>query len=365
MKNDRQRIMHLIDTLGNGGAEILLKNTIQLLPEFDHVVVYLNKPDEYKTPLIEQGVEVICLNHRGWKSLPFSIIKLKKLIREKKPVIVHSHLFHSTICARLSVPPSVPLVSTLHSLYSKDAFEKNKLSIYAERFTIRKKHALIGVSDHVLKDYLKFVPFAGKRFVLYNFLPSSMFQSKIDHTPGNVVKCVAVGNLKEAKNYRYLLKIFQYLKHENISLDIYGAGALKEELAAFINKEKLNVRLCGQVTNVSEVLQQYHFFLQASLHEGFGLSVIEAMAVKLPVVVSDIPVFREITHELAHFFPLNNAQKAAGVVRSVIANRNKAFSLAEAGFDFVKDNYSAKQYRETLLGIYETLTQQKLVENVQ
>ena len=69
---------------------------------------------------------------------------------------------------------------------------------------MKKRHTLIAVSDYVLIDYLRFVSFKGKRFVLYNFLPEDYFK-KVECGTGNApCKCIAVGTLKEAKNYPYL-----------------------------------------------------------------------------------------------------------------------------------------------------------------
>src|SRR5690606_17908609 len=113
--------------------------------------------------------------------------------------------------------------------------------------------------------------------------------------PGKI-KLVAVGNLKEAKNYFYLLEIFNQLKGLHITLDIYGIGYQKKELMDYIQKNELDVQLCGLKSIDPSVLQQYDYFIQASLHEGFGISVIEAMACGIPVILSDIPVFREITN---------------------------------------------------------------------
>jgi glycosyltransferase involved in cell wall biosynthesis len=355
----RPLILHAINSLSLGGAELLLSNTIALLPEFRHLVVLLHKPSGLSDSFTRQGVELICLVYTGWKSMPASVSKLKEIIKEKRPVLVHSHLFYSTVCARLATPASVPLVSTLHSVYGKDAFDKNIKSLLAARFTLKKRHSLIGVSDYVMQDYLSYVPFKGKRFVLHNFLPDSVF-NKVNHQqPQGTIKMVAVGNLKKAKNYTYLLQIFKYLK--GVSLDIYGEGELEKELRDHISKENLDVRLCGNTNDIPGIFSGYDFFIQASAHEGFGLSVIEAMASGIPVILSDIPVFREITDGLAHFFPLDNEGQAAESLREIL-NKPYPAVLASEAFSFVQRNFSAIQYREKLLFIYETVTQKKLLQ---
>jgi glycosyltransferase involved in cell wall biosynthesis len=351
-------IIHVIDSLSLGGAETLLKNTIALLPQFRHIIVCLDTQSNTNNVDINNA-DIISLGHVGWQSLPGSVIKLRKIINQKKPLLVHSHLFYATICARLATPSSVPLASTIHSLYSKDAFEKNTKSFWAERFLLNKRHALIAVSKFVLDDYLKYIPFTGKQYVLYNFLPDEMFLSNKTLIDNDGINCIALGNLKEVKNYRYLLDIFKYLKPLNINLDIYGKGTEQKQMEEIIKANDLKVRLCGSAGNIPETMQQYDYFIQASSHEGFGLSVIEAMAAGVPVIVSDIPVFREITNGLANFFPLNDAEKAAQLLIDVF-DKQQNNELVRQAFNFARTKYSAYNYKEQLLHIYEDITQLKL-----
>ena len=339
---------------------MLLSHTLHLLPEMEHIVVHLFESKGLQANVYDKACEVICLNNTGWKSMPSSIFKLRSIIKRRKPILVHSHLFYSTLLTRLAIPSSVPLVSTIHSLYSKDAFEKNNKSLLVEKLTIKKKHALIAVSQFVLKDYLTYVPFEGKKFVLYNFIPASFF--KMDERPvqNGIVKCIAIGNLKEAKNYPYLLSIFRQLKDEAISLDIYGTGSLEKELQQTIVSENLNVRLCGNIDDVYKVLPEYDLFLQASAHEGFGLSVIEAMAARLPLALSDIPVFREVTNGLAHFFPLDDALNAAALIKQAVEDKSHLRLLSDQGYSFVREHYSSETYLRELLRIYEEVSNNKL-----
>jgi glycosyltransferase involved in cell wall biosynthesis len=359
MINKSRTLLHTIDTLTTGGAEVLLKHTISLLPEFDHIVVYLNSSSELEKHFESQGVKVICLDHSGWLDFPVSVIKLRRIIKENNPVLVHSHLFYSTLLSRFAVPALIPLVSTLHSMYSKDAFEKNSKSILAERLSLRKRHSLIAVSHFVLQDYLKFISFKGKSFVLYNFLPDNFFQKKTNFSD-DYVRFIAVGNLKSAKNYEYLLQVFKCLKNEKITLDIYGDGPLYPVYKEIVDRENLNVTLCGNTNKMPGVYRGYDFYIQASSHEGFGLSVAEAMASGLPCFLSDIPVFHEVTAGKAFFFTLNDPQVAAGLIMSFIQDKSQAEALSDEGFTLAQLKYSATRYKQDLLAIYKDLVPEKI-----
>jgi glycosyltransferase involved in cell wall biosynthesis len=334
-----------------GGAELLLINTIKLLPGYEHVVVYLFAGNDLVEHFNDRNVEFICLRHRGWRSLFSSKRKLKRIIKRRKPVLVHSHLFDATICARLAVPRDVPLVSTLHSVYSKDAFEKNNKSIWLEKMTLKRRHKLIGVSKYALDDYLRFVPFKGQSYVLYNFLPAFFFD-QISRRPANVLRCIAIGNLKQVKNYGYLLDMFMNLEARPITLDIYGEGNLRRDLQDKIDKYNLPVNLRGPVPNTKPLFKDYDLFIQASTYEGFGLTVIEAMASRLPVFISDIPVFHEITHDLAHFFPLNDSQRATEILHDLNDDKYKREQYTEEGYQHCLRTYNEHAYKNKLLEIY-------------
>jgi len=270
--------------------------------------------------------------------------------------MVHTHLFWSTLIARFAVPKRVPLVSTIHSVYSIDAFQKNKIALTAERMSVRKEHNLIAVSNFVLTDYLEWVSFKGHAFVLYDFLPGSYFkENPRKEGEQQSLRCVAVGNLKEAKNYPYLLQIFSHLKNENITLDIYGLGGMREELNRTIEKENLPVQLRGHASTSMDLLKEYDLFIQASTHEGFGLSVIEAVAAHLPVFVSDIPVFREVTGRHAHFFPLANPAVAAEQLRSAKNELDLRYRYVDKAFHFAKDNFSEQRFIAGLRNIYDQI----------
>jgi glycosyltransferase involved in cell wall biosynthesis len=217
---------------------------------------------------------------------------------------------------------------------------------------LKKSHTLIGVSHHVLKDYVSNVPFKGKRFVLYNFLPDAAFHPKADGSAAGMIKLVAVGNLKEAKNYHYLVQIVKSLP--NVALDIYGTGPLESDLHRYITDQNLPVRLCGSAVITPELLHQYDFFIQASSHEGFGLSVIEAMAAGLPALLSDIPVFREITGGRAHFFPLQNIVEATLKVANIISAPYPQEQVNEA-FNYAHEQYCAARYCQQLVDIYQAV----------
>jgi glycosyltransferase involved in cell wall biosynthesis len=94
---------------------------------------------------------------------------------------------------------------------------------------------------------------------------------------------------------------------------------------------------------VYELLHQYDGFILASAHEGFGIAMVEAMAIGLPCILSDIEVHREVTSNHALFFDLNSPEDCANKILELKNNaelRNKlAFSGKTRAQKFKKEVY--------------------------
>ena len=346
-------ILHIIDSLGVGGTEVLLKNTIPALKEYNHIIVYLQGENEFKEHFVE--IPVYCLGHTGKKSFFRSVRRLRKIIKENKVNIIHSHLLWSGFIARFSKPKAVRLISSIHSVLSKDAFEKNRLSLWMERMTANRQDDVIGVSQYVIDDYLKFVPYKGRTHLLYNFIPAYFYRNvEFDDNQFNnklPIRCVAVGSLKDVKNYQYILEAFAKLPPSSFELDIIGEGQLRNSLQQFITQHQLPIRLLGSKNAIQEILPDYQLFIQASKYEGFGLAIAEAVASGLFPVLSDIPVHREITINKALYFDFGNPNALSDLLVTI---KNK--SVDSASFNNLREHIKkiteSDSYLQQLREIY-------------
>ena len=347
------RILHITEKLGVGGTEILLSNTIPELTEFDHAIVYLAGRDNYQLPIFNK-YPLFYLDHTRRSAIFRSVIRLRRILREYKPDIIHAHSFLASIISRLAKGKNTRLITTIHSVLSKDAFARSKFSLFVERLTSNMQDDLIAVSKVALDDYLQFVPFRGRRYVLYNFIPhkfsDASLRSDYETRESLPVRCVAVGGLKTVKNYHYLLDSFSLLPKGLFTLDVIGDGALRDDLEMRIIKQDLPVTILGNRQNVDELLCDYEIFLQASNYEGFGMAVCEGILSGLIPVLSDIPAHREITDNKAHYFELNNPMSLVSTLMC-LKNRNGLMHLTSCR-DYVSSITSPISYFQRLRDIY-------------
>jgi glycosyltransferase involved in cell wall biosynthesis len=349
---DKQTILHCIDSLGLGGAEVLLRDTLPLLGGFNNIVCYLHPPESLATDF--KDYPLYCLNYSSKLSTLKAVKALKKIIQKHRVSIIHSHLFYSSLLSRLACPKEVRLFFTIHNILSRDAFEVNRFSLIAEKLTYKKRHHIIAVSHEALNDYDKWVGIKGKADVLYNYVSQKFFdlQYSYNQEVKGSFKLVAVGNLRRQKNYPALLKAMDMVKDIPVTLDIYGSGDLQEELQKAIGENQLNVRLMGRVDDVSEILLNYHAYIMPSLFEGFGIAPMEAMAAGMPVLLSDLPVFKEIGGDLPEYFDPGSPASIANTIRNSFQNWNSVKEKAANGKERIRNKASKEIYFKKLSAIY-------------
>ena len=315
-------------------------------------MVYLGGGDGLKESFSQYPV--YCLEHTGKSSIFRSIRRLRKICKQHRVSIIHAHLFWSSIIARLAKPANTRLFTTLHSVLSKDAFERNKLSLWAERLTCGRQDAVIGVSAYVLRDYLQHTGYKGSTHVLYNFIPALFFKDNnrkpVDSNKMKL-RCIAVGNLKQVKNYPFILAAFTGLDPGSFELDIVGEGTMRQELEAVITSKNLPVKLLGSQNDLANILPGYRVFIQASSYEGFGIALAEAVAAGLIPVLSDIPVHREVTDGNAYYFSLSDPAQLARLLDQLSAGEEDTVKL-QNGREHIRKICSADQYFQQLRVIY-------------
>ena len=347
----KTNVLHIIDTLGIGGAEKVMIGTVNSLPDFQHHVVYLGGSNAMASSL-PGSCKTKKLNYRSKFDILRCVIQLRRYIKQNNIEVIHTHLFMATLIARLACPKNVQLFTTIHSMPSKNYFAKRRLAKWMEKITYRSKHHMIAICHEVFNDYNKCIGIKGPYTILYNYVEDIYYATEHRKTSfSETFKMVAVGNLKEAKNYPYLIEAFKKMP-ANVYLDIYGSGPLHSQLQNEIEKHKLNVKLCGVREDIYNVLPQYDAFIMSSIFEGQPISLLEAMACGMPAILSDIPVLREATNNKAIFYDLNNVNDLVEKVTAIANHQVNLDELAKANFERVKKIASKENYMTMLKKLY-------------
>lgn len=145
---------------------------------------------------------------------------------------------------------------------------------------------------------------------------------------------VSIGRLVKQKGYEYLIEAMKKVIREvpNVRLYIVGDGPLKNKLVAKVRKEGLdrNIVLLGKVSDEEKlrVLNTSEIFVLPSLQEGFGITLLEAMACGLPIIANDLLVFREfINQQNGYLVDVRDTKRFAEAIVSLLKDEDKKMEM--------------------------------------
>lgn len=344
-------ILHIIDSLETGGAEVLFAGTVPLLKNYKNIVVTLKPNNDFEEAL--NGLDYYCLHYDNKLDLIRSVRQLQKIIYTHRVDLIHSHLLTSSFLARIA-KKNVPLVFSVHNLLSESAFKNSILSKVIEKATYKKNQQAIFVSNSIKKDYDLHVGLKGRYHILPNYVEHKFFENGSKYKPKieKPFRLVSVGTLKEQKNFAYLIESLVHI--EGCTLDIIGDGPLMDDLVQKILHYGLKdrVRLIGKRTDIVNQLSKYDLFVLASKYEGFGISALEAMAFGLPTMLSDIDVFREVAADASIFFDLNDVNDFIYKLKDLKSSNKKLALLSKKGSNRASEISSKEIYLNKLHKIY-------------
>lgn len=158
---------------------------------------------------------------------------------------------------------------------------------------------------------------------------------------------VAVGRLFEQKNYPLLIKSFYDIKDDikDYNLKIYGEGVLRENLEDLIKSLQIEdrVQLCGQKDNIIEYIKYASVFVMSSDFEGMPNSLMEAMALGLPVISTDCPCGGPKTlinnNQNGILVPVNDRKQLSEQILRLINDKELSNKLSNNAIKIV-DNFS-------------------------
>ena len=348
----KKTILHFIYSLGRGGAETMLVRVIKELPEYKNIVVTLNENNHFVAEL--KCDHYICLHKPSLLSLPSAAFKLQAIIKEYKVDIVHSHLPQANFVARLATPKNIPLITTIHtSIATAIDYKKWYIRLLDKLTYYYKSSVIIAVSKTALSDYFSILKLKPRNtHVLYTFVDTQQYTNNNLLKQEKKFSIISIGALRKGKNFSYLVEALKKNKTDDIELHIYGDGPERDHLQKAIDAAGVPMILKGQINNIHEVLPKYDLFVMSSMFEGFSLSVLEAMAAKLPLLLSDIASFREQAKDAAFYFNLNNTDDFVKKLNVLKADKSLLSIMAAKAQARVCENFTLPHHVKQLQKIY-------------
>ena len=303
---EKIKILYLVSALKKCGPISVLFNILQGLDSKKYEIFVLCLSQGENGPILNQfkalQIEIILLNHSRLKGLVLNKPIVQKIVYDKKIDIVHSNDFRSDmICSKLI---NVNTTNTIHNFPPEDyknrygnimgswMSNKHKNSIKHIQFPIACSKSVMKKFDETYNIKTNFIQ---NGIDIEKFVPLTENKKHLRTSLGLPIDSqifIVSGALSSLKNPKIIIEAFKKQDHEDHVLLFIGIGMLYNSLISSYQSE--NIRFMGHVDNVNSYLQASDYYISASLSEGLPNSVLEAISVGLPVILSKISPHIEI-----------------------------------------------------------------------
>lgn len=346
------KILHVVGSFVNGGIETLLVNTANRQIFSGHevgIIVTTNKWSEHLLDSLDGRVKVFLINKPVGSKNPRFLVRILLAYHKYSPEILHLH------------DPDLDKL-----FFPKHKSEKRLVTIHNDTIPIsfsRNVNRYIAISQCV---YDSFVQKTGQDncVVCLNGIDSSRFKVKKEYL-GQPEKILMVGRVVfDVKGQDMVVRAVAGLPkgiREKVHLDIWGDGPDVEELRRLVSELELDnlVSVSGNRENeyVAEHLCDYDLFVQASSHEGLGLSVIEAMLSGVPVLVSDAKGLLEVSDNGKFGRIFKHSDEDSFIDNFVRCRENyaEAVCMARSAREYASSRFSMDVYVDKLEKAYLTV----------
>lgn len=340
------KILYIITGLGLGGAEKVVCDLADqmILKGYDVKIVYLIGSVLVKP--VSSRVELLPLHLNSASNIFSASRKYKKIIRDFSPDVVHSHMIHANIFARLNHLSFkyVRLICTAHN-----SNEGGKLRMMAYRLTNFLSDFNTNVSKEATDSLISKGAFNHKNLAtVYNGIDLSKFIFFNKDINSNELSFLSVGRFNAQKDYPNLLHaiaIFrQNPQHKEYILKIAGDGELRPQIEELIEHLGLknNVTLLGRRNDIPQLMQEADFFILPSAYEGFGLVVAEAMACGAFVIATNSGGVAEVMGDTGILVPPQDSKALAEAIKQAVS---------KTPLEIQENNLKARQRVEELFSL--------------
>lgn len=361
------KLLHIIDTLGRGGAERLL---VMLLPELarqghDVAVAVRSAPYDLEPELRAAGIPVIRLPKRHKWNLIAGARDIARAMPDAD--ILHAHLYFpavNTALARLLGMTRAGTCVTFHNLAyagaNRDSLGLRIRKTLARRVYARGMAAKLAVSQAVADHYG-----AALGLGRIDVVPNPIDLAAIDaarpapREADGRLHVVLPGRLVAEKGHMDLVAALRDPRLADLPLAITfaGHGKLEAALQAATADLPQPVTITGSLDNASflNVLASADIVVAPSRFEGFGLTALEAMALSKPVIATTAGGLPEVLGNTGQLVPVGDVAALASEIAALVDDPDARNALGTAARARAEAAFGLPAIATRLTGIYASL----------
>ena len=356
-QNNKLNVVHVTFSLDIGGAEIVIFNLIRKFDKqkFNTSICSLTAGGDLVPELENAGIPIHVVQKNEGKDLKI-YYRLYRFFRDNNIDIVHCHnmymLLYCAIPAKLA--GAIGVVLTEHANLRNPSKLYCFLSRVSQKFTdlitVNSQQVIDAlVNDQGLKPRDMVIIPNGIDFAQYHQqFDTSALRSELGIDADDKVVGI-VGRLVPVKDHLTLIKAFAKLvaRLPSARLLIVGDGQELDNLKAFVEQQQLNERVIftGFRRDILALLNVMHAFVLSSLKEGQSISILEAMAVGLPVVATAVGGTPELVmdNETGLLVPSQDPEALGNAIYKVLSDSETAARLGDAGRKRIQERYDLEK----------------------
>lgn len=301
-----------------------------------------------------------------------ALLRVIQLLARRRYDIVHLYGFRMSVIGRIAAhfmrarPVVVHGIRGLHVTEAALSSWKTKMAITLERI-------MAGMIDSYIANSASAVLFlkdqgfdSGKIIYIPNGIDINGWMEPSPRSVRAVPTVICVAKFRPRKRHRDLIEAVSLLRQRGIALrcQLVGDGAMRRPCEELCQKLGLrgSVEFLGRQAPevVPSLLKEADIFVLPSLWEGMPGSVMEAMAMALPVVGSDVPGIRELVihGETGYLVPPGDVRALAGALEVLLKNHHLRQTMGQAGQRRVHAEFSldtmVRRYEEAYFALAES-----------
>lgn len=341
------KVLQIINSLGTGGAEKLLLDTLPAYNELGismELLVLNGTIFPFLKELKKQGTVKVHNLGNGSVYSPMHVFRLAKFL--KKYDVIHVHLFPALYWVALAKGiffNRTPLIFTEHNTSNRR--RENPLFKVLDRWIYSRYKKIITISSEVdaaIKEHLRFKE---HRFeYIQNGAPVAEIGQAIPAKrssfglKSDAKILIQVASFTPQKDQTTLLKALSHLD-DSVKLLLVGDGPLREEMQAYARELNVEdrVQFLGIRMDVPSLLRMADVVVLSTHYEGLSLSSIEGLASGRPFIASEAPGVTNMLAGAGLLFPIGDDEALANQLKTVLESDTIYEEIAEQCLARAKD----------------------------
>lgn len=364
----KYRVLHIIDSLDLGGAQVVLENLIRHgdHDQFEFEAATMHGRGVYWDRLAALGVPLHSLSFHH--KVPLYVPRLAWLCLTRRYDVVHTHLLAANVIAKPVATFSGVRVRINHDHCNDKLTDPRWWALGADRITNRLSTHVIAVSESTRAFVVENegVP-AARATTVHNGIDLEKFCPRPEqrtaararwNLPADAFVVAGIGRLTFQKNFPLFLEIAAQIVRTHPQAVFVLVGTGEDDAALRAQAEQLGlgdrIRFLGYVGDMPALWPAIDCLLLTSRYEGLPITILEAMACRVPIVASNLDGMREILRdgENADLVPPGEPAPYVERLARLIDQPALASAHAEAALATVRAGYSAESMARAVERIY-------------